>query len=240
MATGERVLIVIPAYNEEKSISEVLSGLRAAAPDYDRVVVNDGSSDGTAALLDGLGESQLRLPCNLGYGRALQTGLRYGVEQGYDVVVTFDSDGEHDSHDVVRLVEELRVSGADLVIGSRYCGGRRYTGPPNRRLGQILFSQLTRPFASERIYDTTSGLKAMRAGTCEVLARGGFVDFHIEALVRLRLLGLRIVELPIEMTWREHGASMYSVLSNVSYPLKTLLLTAVALIDGWLDRRKLR
>lgn len=96
----EKVLIVIPAYNEEQTIAAVIEGLRQAVPAYDRVVVNDGSKDGTGRIVAGMYEKQLWLPCNLGYGNALQTGLKYGLQSGYEIIVSFDGDGQHRPEDV--------------------------------------------------------------------------------------------------------------------------------------------
>lgn len=232
-----RVLIVIPAYNEEKTIAAVIAGLRRAAPEYDRVVVNDGAKDKTGEVVAALGEKQLRLPCNLGYGNALQTGLKYGLQGGYEIIVSFDGDGQHKPEDVPAVVAALLNSDADMVIGSRYANGRSYNSPLGRKLGQILFSQLTRPLIGRRIYDTTSGFKAMRAAACEVVVSGVFMDFHTESLVRLSMAGFKIIEHPITVYEREHGRSMHSFISAFAYPLQTLLLTLVALIDALLTRR---
>jgi glycosyltransferase involved in cell wall biosynthesis len=232
-----RVLIVIPAYNEEKTIAAVIEGLRQAAPDYDRVVVNDGARDRTGEVVAAMGEKQLWLPCNLGYGNALQTGLKYGLQSGYDIIVSFDGDGQHRPEDVQPMVNALMGSGADMVIGSRYANGRSYNSPLGRKLGQILFSQLTRLLMGRRIYDTTSGFKAMRASACAVVVGGVFMDFHTESLVRLSMAGFKIIEHPITVYEREHGRSMHSLISVFAYPLQTLLLTLVALVDALLTRR---
>lgn len=234
---SRRVLIVIPAYNEEQTIAGVLLGIRRAVPEFDRVVVNDGSKDATGNIVAGLGEKQLRLPCNLGYGHALQTGMKYALARGYDIVVFIDADGQHRPEDVPRLVELLLKSDADVVIGSRFCNDHAYTGPLARRLGQLLFSYLTRFFLGHRIYDTTSGFKALRAAACEVIASRTFLDFHTEALVRLSMYGFKIVEIPVEMHERIFGTSMHSFTSSVKYPLKTVLLTIVALVDSLVERR---
>jgi glycosyltransferase involved in cell wall biosynthesis len=231
------VLVIIPAFNEEETIAAVLLGLQKEAPDFDRVVVNDGSKDGTGRIVDDLGEKQLRLPSNLGYGRALQTGLKFSLMRDYDIVVTFDADGQHRPEDVTRLVETLMQSDADVVIGSRFCNGARYTGPFGRRLGQYIFSHLTRLFMGQRIYDTSSGFKAMNSSACATIVSGTFMDFHIEALVRLSLFGFTLMELPITMREREYGRSMHSLISFVEYPVKTLLLTLVAAADALLERR---
>jgi glycosyltransferase involved in cell wall biosynthesis len=233
----QRVLVVIPAYNEEKTIASVLKRIRRVAPEFDRVVVNDGSKDATGDVVEALGEKQLRLPCNLGYGQALQTGLKYALIRGYDVVVSIDADGQHRPEDVPRLVEMLGESDADMVIGSRFCGGRPYRSPLGRRAGQLLFSHLTRVLIGHRIYDTTSGFRALRAAACEVIVNGIVMDFHTETIVRLSLFGFRIVEMPITVEERTLGRSMYSFTSVFGYPLQTLLLTMVAAVDALLARR---
>jgi glycosyltransferase involved in cell wall biosynthesis len=231
-----RVLAVIPAYNEAKSIPGVIRGLRQAAPAVERLVVTDGSSDGTAAVVTALGERHLELVCNVGYGRAVQSGLRYAMMHGYDVVVTLDADGQHDPRDVPRVVEALEGTGADVVIGSRYMGAH-YRGPAGRQFGQRAFSLLTQLLLGQRIYDTTSGLKAMRASACEAVLAGRFLDFHTEVLVRLRLLGFRIAELPIEVHERTTGRSMYSFFRALVYPVKTGLLVVTGMLDALLRGR---
>jgi len=233
----QRVLVVIPAYNEESTIGTVLEHLRQVAPDFDRVVVNDGSKDATGDVVRALGEKQLELPCNLGYGRALQTGLKYSLLRGYDVVVSIDADGQHDPADVPRLVAMLDESNADMVIGSRFCDDRPYTSPFGRRVGQLLFSHLTRALIGQRIYDTTSGFKALRAAACAEIVSGTFLDFHTETLVRLSMSGFKMVEMPIHAQDRTLGRSMHSFTSVFRYPLQTVLLTIVALVDSLLARR---
>jgi len=234
---SQQVLIVIPAYNEEQTIANILMRLRRAAPEFDRVVVNDGSTDATGNIVAELGEKQLRLACNLGYGYAIQTGLKFALKRGYDIIVCLDADGQHKPEDVPCLVKTLDESGADMVIGSRFCNNRPYKTPFSRRLGQLLFSHLTRLLIGRRIYDTSSGFKALRATTCEVIVQGSFMDFHAETIVRLSLLGFKIVELPIMAEERTFGHSMHSFTSVYHYPLKTLLLTIVAAMDALLARR---
>lgn len=232
-----RVLVLIPAYNEEKSIAGVLLGLRQVAPEFDRLVINDGSKDTTSEVVAGLGEKQLRLPCNLGYGLALQTGLKYALLRGYEILVCLDADGQHKPEDVPRLVTALIENEADMVIGSRFCGGRPYTTPLNRRLGQLLFSFLTRLLIGRRIYDTSSGFKALRASACKVIINGTFMDFHIETIVQLSLFDFKIIELPVTVHERIFGQSMHSLASVFQYPLKTLLVTMVTAVNAFLFRR---
>lgn len=231
-----RVLVLLPAYNEAATIERVLEDLRRAAPSFDRLVIDDASTDGTAAIVQNLGESQLRLPCQLGYGGALQTGVRYAIDAGYDIVVFLDADGQHRPEDVPRLVSRLEEGEADVVIGSRYVSGQVYQGPFGRRMGQRVLSVLSGLMTGRRIYDTTSGLKAMRAKASHTLTAGTFHDFHVEALVKWKLLGFSIEEVPVSVRKREHGKSMHSWKSAMVYPLKTLLLTLVAATDAWIER----
>jgi glycosyltransferase involved in cell wall biosynthesis len=232
-----RVLVIIPAYNEEKTIHDVLLRLRRAAPDLERVVVNDGSRDATTQIVAGLGEKQLKLACNLGYGRALQTGLKYALERDYQVVVCLDADGQHRPEDLPGLLDALLSGHSDVVIGSRYCEAATYPASVSRRWGQLLFSHLSRWLVGRRIYDTTSGFKALRASACKALVDAPFWDFHIEMIVRLSFQGFRVSEFPITVNERLHGRSMHSFKSIIEYPLKTLLMTLVAALDVFLARR---
>jgi glycosyltransferase involved in cell wall biosynthesis len=164
--------------------------------------------------------------------------MKYALKQGFPVVLCFDADGQHQAEDIPGAVNALIESNADMVIGSRYCDGRAYTGPFNRRVGQQIFSRLTQILLGCRIYDTTSGFKAMKASTCENLIHGTFMDFHVETIVRLSMSGFSIIEHPITVKERKDGSSMYTSISSIVYPLKTLLLTFVAIFDGYLSRRK--
>lgn len=232
-----RVLIIIPAHNEEESIAEVIIGLRNIVPNFERVVINDGSTDKTGDIVAGLGEKQINLLTNLGYGQALQTGLKYAVLCGYDIIVSMDADGQHRPEDVPRLVNALQESNAAMVIGSRFYDGTAYNTPISRRLGQLLFSYLSRVLLDQRIYDTSSGFKALRADTCKVIMEGAFMDFHIETIVLLSLFHQKIVEVPISVKERAYGTSMHSIASIFHYPLKTLLLTLAAILEAHLIRR---
>ena len=232
-----KVLIVIPAHNEEATITAVIMKLRQIVPEYDRVIVNDGSKDKTGEILDKLGEKQLELPCNVGYGMALQTGLKYGLIKGYDIIVSMDADGQHRPEDVQPLVDDLISSQVDMVIGSRFCEAKNYNTPFSRKMGQLFFSHLTRMFLGHRIYDTSSGFKALRAEACQFVVDGIFMDFHIETIVQMSLLNLKIKEFPVTVLERTAGKSMHSLASVFQYPIKTILLTFAVLMDVIFIRR---
>jgi glycosyltransferase involved in cell wall biosynthesis len=148
-----------------------------------------------------------------------------------------DADGQHRPEDVPLLVNALREKGADMVIGSRFCDRNRYDTPLSRRLGQLLFSHLTRLLLGRRIYDTSSGFKALKKSVCEVIVNGTFMDFHIETIAQLSLLNFKIIELPVKVEERIFGRSMHSITSIFQYPLKTILLTMVVFMDAFLVRR---
>jgi glycosyltransferase involved in cell wall biosynthesis len=163
--------------------------------------------------------------------------MKYALIRGYDIVVSIDADGQHNPEEVPYLVQTLIDEDADLVIGSRFARSRSYNTPFSRRAGQIVFSHLTQLLIGNRIYDTSSGFKAMTANACRALVSATFMDFHIETIVRLSMLGFKVIETPIVVKERSDGRSMHSIASIFQYPLKTLLLTIVAAMDVLIQRR---
>lgn len=235
-----RGLIVIPAYNEEQNLPRVLARLQSSRPAEDVVVVNDGSQDGTERMLRELGQPHLRHPINLGYVRAIQTGIRYAMQQGYDYAVFLDADGQHDPAAVPGLVEVLRRGAADIVVGSRFVADTGYRAPLGRRLGMKVFSWVTALLGKQRVYDTTSGFKAIARRAFPVLVEQTFGDFHSETLLLCMLLGLRVSEVPIHVAERRHGVSMYGPIDAILYPLKTLVAILLVYALAGSLRHKLR
>lgn len=234
-----RILVAIPAYNEEGTIETVVGRVRAALPDFDLLVINDGSMDSTGEILARLQVTTARHLCNLGYGRAIQTALKYALSSGYDVLITLDADGQHHPEQILRLYDSKKPGDWDVLIGSRYVATRDYSQSPiGRRLGMKLFSFLVLAITGEHIYDTTSGLKLIRRSAFEPLIRWHFIDFHAEAIVYLLRLRYRVAEAPITAAERTQGQSMYNWLSHVSYPLKTLLILLLGVVQAGLSRRK--
>ena len=234
-----QVLVAVPAYNEEATIEKVVSRVWESMPDFDLLVVNDGSRDNTRRILENLGVVTATHLCNLGYARAIQTAIKYALACDYDVLITLDADGQHHPEQVLALYDETISHGWDVLIGSRYVGTKDYSHSPlGRRIGMRLFSQLVKFASGQRIYDTSSGLKVMRRNVFEPLAQSLFVDFHAEAIVYLIRLGYRVGEYPIIAAERTHGQSMYSFLSHLKYPLKTSLLVLLGLIEANIRRRR--
>jgi len=208
-------------------------------PAFDLLVVNDGSRDATGDILKRLGVTTARHLCNLGYGRAIQTAIKYAITYDYDVLISLDADGQHDPEQVQALYNFEVEQGFDLLIGSRYVKTHDYSQSPlGRRLGMKLFSALVRASTGQSIHDTTSGLKVIRRTVFEPLTHWHFIDFHAEAIVYLLRLGYRVGEYPITAAERTQGQSMYNLLSHMTYPLKTSLLLLLGVIQAGLTHRR--
>lgn len=203
----DRLLVVIPAFNEEAALPTVLAELREMLPDADVVVIDDGSTDATAETAAAGGAVALRLPFNLGIGGALRAGFRYAIENGYERALQFDADGQHDPSEIKAMIERLD-DGADLVIGSRFANGETdyEVGRVRRRAMRIL--GLTVRIISGQIFtDTSSGFRAFGRPALDLFARTYPVDYmeSVEALVMACTSGLRVVEVPVQMRTRAGG-----------------------------------
>jgi glycosyltransferase involved in cell wall biosynthesis len=217
-------LIVIPAFNEERSLAGVLEAIRRAGCAEPVVVVDDGSSDGTATAAAAGGAEVIRHARNLGYARALQTGMRFAVAHNFDYVVFVDGDGQHDPAEIGTLRAcALADGGWDIVIGSRFVEEGRFRAPLPRKLGMQLFSWLTQLASGRRIYDTTSGFKLIGRRALAPLLRHSFGDFHADLIIFSLLAGLRVREVPVHVSERRSGSSMYQLPGSATYLVKTLL-----------------
>lgn len=205
--SSDRLLIVIPALNEEDALPAVLAELRQTLPGADVVVIDDGSTDATAEVAASGGAVALRLPFNLGIGGALRTGFRYAMDNGYRRAVQFDADGQHDPTEVKTMIDRLD-DGADLVIGSRFANGETdyEVGRVRRRAMRVL--GLTVRILSGQIFtDTSSGFRAFGPSALDLFARTYPVDYmeSVEALVMACASGLAVVEVPVQMRIRAGG-----------------------------------
>jgi glycosyltransferase involved in cell wall biosynthesis len=205
MTPARRVLTLIPAHNEAASLRTVVADLRRERGDVDLLVVNDGSTDGTAAVLIDLNVKWLHWPERRGVGSALRAGLRYAARQGYDVVVRLDADGQHDVNDIARLLVPLAVGAADVVLGSRFAASNRnrHPGPIQRGLGALL-SMITR----RTVTDPTSGFWALGPRAVTLLAEH-LPDGYPEPELHLFLSrnAMRVVEVDVQWRARLHGRS---------------------------------
>ena len=227
-----RLLIVVPAYNEAATVGDVLDRIADHAPDADVVVVDDGSIDATARVAREHGALVFSHPFNLGAGSAVQTGLKYALVRGYDLVVNLDGDGQHDSADVPRLMERLLTGGADLVVGSRFLYGGTWHKGFTRWLGCRFFGAICSLAMRQRITDPTSGFRAFGGRALALFATDAFPFDYPDADVILTAYrhGLRIEEVPVEITPRRHGRSMHRGWHPFYYVLKMSLAVTAALL----------
>jgi glycosyltransferase involved in cell wall biosynthesis len=233
------VLAVVPAFNESEAIGGVIAELHAVRPPVDVVVVDDGSSDGTARSAEDAGARVLRLPINLGIGGAVQTGFRFAARHGYDAVVQVDGDGQHVPSESPSLLEEMSRTGADVVIGSRFLDVRGYTTSAVRRIGTRLFSAVNSLVLGRRITDNTSGFRAFNAAAVRFLSENYPQDYpEPESVILLGRNGFSIREVPVRMREREHGRSSISALRSVYYMIKVLLAIFVDLFKARIVRQE--
>lgn len=226
-----RILIVIPAYNEEDSLGRVLRNVREAIPLADIVVVNDGSVDATAEIADGYGATVLSLPFNLGIGSAMQTGFLFARDRSYDIAVQVDGDGQHDPREIPALIEHLRTNSADVVIGSRYIEDRGYITPKLRRIGIVILSGLISLLVGKRVTDPTSGFRAMNRRTLHFCADDYPFDYpEPESVILFKRAGLEIEEIPVTMNPRYGGQSSITPLRSAYYMVKVIMAILIDLL----------
>ncbi|NLG27299.1 MAG: glycosyltransferase family 2 protein [Chloroflexi bacterium] len=230
-------VIIMPAHNEAENLPVVLPELRRHLPDTAIVVIDDYSSDDTAAVATRLGAHVVSLPCNLGYGGAVQTGFKYAVERGYDHAVMMDADGQHDPASVARLLVPVLAGEFDVAVGSRFLptqegAGEVYHAPWARRLGMRLFGAIVEHYAGRRITDPTSGFQALNREALAFFARDNYPTDYPDAdtLLLLSLAGFRVTEVPVHMRQRLAGVSMHASWKVFYYVFKMLLAVLMVLL----------
>lgn len=217
-----RVLLVIPAYNEESNIARVVTSVIDAG--YDYIVVNDGSTDSTLEICRDHGYEVLNLSRNLGIGGAVQTGHKYALEHGYDVDIQFDGDGQHDLSCIPSLLHGVE-QGADLVIGSRFISEENeFQSTRMRRVGIRWLQWMIQLRTGRKITDSTSGFRACGRKAIELFARNYPSDYpEPESVACAVKNGLAVSEIPVIMHERVGGASSIGGLSAIYYMVKVSL-----------------
>lgn len=217
-------LLLIPAFDEADRIGPVLERARRSLPDFDIVVIDDGSRDGTAEIARAAGALVVRHPFNLGYGTALQTGYKLAIRAGADLVVQMDADGQHDAAEAARLVEPVVAGELDLVVGSRFLGVGQYEMPRMRTLGRHLFRSILGAFGL-RVTDPTSGFQALSREVLEVYIDDGFPSDYpdVDVLLLAHRRGLRIGERPVQMAPSLRASLLHAGFAPVYYVYKMML-----------------
>jgi glycosyltransferase involved in cell wall biosynthesis len=229
--SNPRILIIIPAYNEQESIGGVIEAVKSEGPPADILVVNDGSWDRTVTVARRYGVTVVNHPFNMGIGAAMQTGYRYAKRAGYDIAVQVDADGQHLAHQITHLIEPILNNDAHVVVGSRFLGKGEYRPSVARYAGMALFSRVVSAILSERITDTTSGFRAAGREVIEFFSDNYPDDYpEAEALVLLHKKGFDIMEVPVEMAERAGGRSSITPLRSFYYMIKVLLAIFVDLL----------
>lgn len=237
MEEKENVLLIIPAYNEAENIERVVEKLIRNFPQYDYVVVNDGSSDGTGELCMEKGYQVLNLPINLGIGGAVQTGYRYALKYGYDIAIQLDGDGQHDAAYVKKLIEPLLAGEADVVIGSRFLRREGFQSSRSRRIGINILSDLIWICTGKRIRDVTSGFRAVNRRFISIYAEDYPSDYpEPEAIITAVMHRGRVAEVPVVMKEREGGTSSITFRKSVYYMIKVTLAILVKRISYGIRR----
>lgn len=227
-----RTLVILPALNEAPNISQVVYNIRQVLPWADIAVINDGSTDNTAAVAEAAGAIVLNMPYNVGIGAAVQTGFQFADHHNYDIVVRNDGDGQHEPSGIRQLLEHLQQSSHDVVIGSRFIdAGGDYGTPPLRRLGISILCMLLSYITGWQITDPTSGFAAFNRRAIRLFAQLYPHDYpEPEAIVLIHRAGLTLCEIPVTMKARAHGRSSITPIRSAYYMVKVILAILINLL----------
>lgn len=227
-----KVLLIIPAYNEEKNIEKVVDNIIQNYPQYDYIVINDGSCDSTRDVCRARGYQYLNLSINLGIGGAVQTGYKYAKDKGYEIAVQIDGDGQHDIAYLEKMLSLLENGDADVVIGSRFIEKEGFQSSFTRRMGIKLLSWLIFICTGKMIKDVTSGFRAVNKRFINIYAQHYPIDYpEPEAIVSAVMNRGKIMECPVVMRGREEGQSSINFVKSIYYMVKVSLAIIVCRIS---------
>ena len=233
-----KVLIVIPAYNEEKNIGAVLKGIQNQSPGLPILVINDGSSDNTEKVVLEHNAEVISLPYNSGYGIALQTGFLYAVKNDFSIVVQMDSDGQHDPANIKDLIEAVQKDNCDVVIGSRFLSKDSYKSSLARHAGMLLFGSIASFLCGQKVTDPTSGFQALKGQAIHFAASDNYPPDYPDAdfIILLNRCGFRVKEIPVTMHASPEKESMHHGHKTIYYVFKMFLSIFVTLLRRSIKR----
>lgn len=237
----DKVLFVIPAYNEEKNIKRVLDEIKKEVKYADIIVINDCSTDNTKEVVEGCGVKCIDSIFNMKYAWALQTGLKYAYQNNYDYVIQSDADGQHIAKEAVKLLDEMKKGNADIVIGSRYLIDLGYPCPIFRRIGTKLFEVLIRLFCHQTIKDPLSGFQCLNRRVIEKYSKMGEYPEYPDAnlVIEMLLKGYKIKEVPVKMRIREDGVSMHGgIIKPIKYMTSMIYTIFFIVINNMFSKKE--
>lgn len=223
-----KILIIIPAYNEEESIENTIKKLKTVNPNVDYVIINDCSTDNTKEICKRNNFNVVNLPINLGIGGAVQTGYQFAYENDYDIAIQMDADGQHDPKYISDMIKEIE-KGNDLVIGSRFLEKEGFQSTWIRRIGINLYSFIIKIFTKKVIKDTTSGYRAVGRKIIKLFSMSYPVDYpepETDALIAKN--NFNVKEIPMEMKERDGGTSSITPFKSIYYAIKVGLAVVLA------------
>ena len=227
-----RVLAIIPAHNEEDSISTTIEELVSVRPDVDVVVVDDGSSDRTADIVRSMGYAIISLPVNLGIGGAVQTGLYYAFRNDYDVAFQYDADGQHRPDQISVIIDPILCGDADMVLGSRFLEKNGYRVSLVRGCMMWLLRTLSSRAIGQKVTDNTSGFRAYGKDAIRFMTTNCSYDYpEIEAIICLSRSGYRFVEVSTLMRERVAGTSMFTPFRAFYFVIRSLMALLMSVLN---------
>ena len=229
----DKILIVIPAYNEAENIENVIKEIKKDIDYADILVVNDCSSDNTVEIVEKNGVNCVTNVFNMRYAMAVQTGIKYAYQNNYDYVIQMDADGQHIASEALKMYEELKKNNVDIVIGSRYLKDMGYPCPLFRRIGTKMFEWIIKIFTGKRIADPLSGFQCLNKKVIKRYAKmGNYPEFpDANLVIEMLLNGYKIEEVPVKMRIRENGVSMHSgILKPIKYMIEQFYTCVVTVI----------
>lgn len=239
MEQNQKILVIIPAYNEAENIVQVVRRMMEQAPQYDYLVVNDGSTDATLNLCRRENFHYLDLAINMGIGGAVQAGYIYACKNGYDIAVQMDGDGQHDIAYLDKLLAPIIAKEADVAIGSRFLEKEGFQSSLSRRIGINILSYLIFMTTGRRIMDVTSGYRAVNRMFIEIYSRDYPMDYpEPEAIVAAIMHLGRVKEIPVRMRAREGGTSSITFKKSIYYMIKVTLAILICRMSYGVRRAK--
>ena len=239
MINDKKVLVIVPAYNEEESIELVIKNLKKCVPQVDYIIINDCSTDQTERICKENDFAYLTLPVNLGIGGGVQSGYQYAVENDYDIAIQMDGDGQHDPEYLEILIQPLLKGQADMVIGSRFITKDGFQSSAMRRAGIVFLKKLIQFCCGVKITDTTSGFRATSKELTSFFAEDYAQDYpEPEAIIATVLNGFKIQEVPVVMQERQGGESSINAFKSIYYMIKVSLAIIIYRLGIIGDKRK--